>query len=54
MKGISEFIASTSRKPENISGMNLFNNPNINSKNTAIFTAERKKDKKYILKELIV
>ena len=50
MKGISEFIASTSRKPENISGMNLFNNPNNNSKNTAIFTAERKKDKKYILK----
>ena len=50
MKGISEFIVSTSRKLENISGMNLFNNPNNNSKNTAIFTAERKKDKKYILK----
>ena len=55
MKGISEFITSTSRKKnENISGINLFNNPNNNSKGTAIFTAERKKDKKYILKDDIL
>ena len=55
MKGISEFVTSTSRKKnENISGINLFNNPNNNSKGTAIFTTERKKDKKYILKDDIL
>ena len=49
MKGVSEFIPSTSRKKnENITGINLFSN--FNSKNTATFNNERSKDKKYILK----
>ena len=55
MKGISEFITSTSRKKiENIKGTNLFNNQINNSKNTAFFGSERQKDKKYILKDDIL
>ena len=49
MKGVSEFIPSTSKKKsENITGINLFSN--FNSKNTATFNNERSKDRKYILK----
>ena len=49
MKGVSEFIPSTSKKKsENITGINLFSN--FNSKNTATFNNERAKDRKYILK----
>ena len=51
MKGVSEFITSTSRKKtDNISGINLFNNNNNNKNPTSIFN-ERKKEKKYILKD---
>ena len=54
MKGNSEFITSTSRKiNENITGVNLFNNPNNNNKNSSFFT-ERKKDKKYIIKDDLI
>ena len=48
MKGVSEFIQSSQKKVENISGINLFNNPN---KNTGRVMNERKIDKKYILKD---
>ena len=54
MKGISEFVTSTSKnKFSNIAGKNLFN-PNYNSKNTAHFINEREKDKKYILKDVLL
>ena len=52
MKGVSEFITSTSRKRnEKITGINLFNNYNYNNKNSSLFVNERNKDKKYILKD---
>ena len=54
LKGVSEFITSTSRKKNsNIPGKNLFNNSNYNSKNTAHFMNEREQDKKYILKDVL-
>jgi len=54
MKGNSEFITASSRKRnENITGINLFNNPNNHNKNSSLFS-ERKKDKKYIIKDDLI